>query len=53
MFRGVERGADVANSKKKYPSKYESRIWSSAEKKYDATKQKCWRVLKALKKIRY
>ncbi len=38
---------------KKHPSRYESRIWSSAEKKYDATKQECQGVLKALKKVRY
>ena len=34
---------------KRHPSRYESRIWSNAEKKYDATKQQCRSVLKALK----
>ena len=38
---------------KRHPSRYESGIWSSAEKKYDATKRKCRGVLKALKKFRY
>ena len=38
---------------KRHPSRYESRIWSAAEKKYDATKRECWGVLKALKKVRY
>ena len=38
---------------KRHSSRYESRIWSSAEKKYDATKRKCRGVLKALKKVRY
>ncbi len=27
--------------KKKHPSRYESGIWSSVEKKYDATKWEC------------
>lgn len=38
---------------KRHPLRYEIRIWSSAEKKYNATKQKYQGVLKALKKIRY
>ena len=38
---------------KRHPSRYESGIWSSAKKKYDATKQKCREVLKALKKVKY
>ena len=38
---------------KRHPSRYESGIWSSAEKKYDATKRECRGVLKALKKVRY
>lgn len=38
---------------KKHPSRYKSGIWSSAEKKYDATKRECQGVLKALKKVRY
>ena len=35
---------------KRHLSRYKSGIWSSAEKKYDATKRKCQGVLKALKK---
>ncbi len=38
---------------KKHPSRYESEIWSDAEKRYDATKRECEGVLKALKKVRY
>ena len=38
---------------KKHLCRYESGIWSSAEKKYDATKRECRGVLKALKKVRY
>ena len=38
---------------KRHPSRYESGIWSSAKKKYDATKRECRGVLKALKKVRY
>ncbi len=38
---------------KKHLSRYESGIWSNAEKKYDATKRKFQGVLKALKKVRY
>lgn len=38
---------------KRHPSRYESGIWSSAEKKYDATKREYRGVLKALKKVRY
>ena len=38
---------------KRHPSRYESGIWSNAEKKYDATKRECRGVLKALKKVRY
>ncbi len=38
---------------KRHLSRYESRIWSSAEKKYDATKRECRGVLKALKKVKY
>lgn len=35
---------------KKHLSRYESRILSNVEKKYDATKQEYERVLKALQK---
>lgn len=38
---------------KRHPSRYESRIWSNVEKKYDATKREYRGVLKALKKVRY
>ena len=38
---------------RKHLSRYESGSWSSVKKKYDATKRKCRRVLKALKKVRY
>ena len=38
---------------KRHSSRYESGIWSSSEKKYDATKRECRGVLKALKKVRY
>ena len=38
---------------KRHPSRYESGIWSTAEKKYDAIKRECRGVLKALKKVRY
>ena len=39
---------------KRHPSRYESGIWSNAEKKnYDTTKQECRGVLKAFKKVRY
>ena len=38
---------------KKYPSRYESGIWSSEEKNYNATKRKCREVLKTLIKVRY
>ena len=38
---------------KRHPSRYESEIWSCAEKKYNATKRECRGILKALKKVRY
>ncbi len=38
---------------KRHPSRYESGIWSCAEKKYDAAKRECRGILKALKKVRY
>ena len=38
---------------KRLSSRYESGIWSSAEKKYGATKRECHGVLKAMKKVRY
>ena len=36
---------------KRHPSRYESGIWSSVEKKYDATKQKCRGVFESSKKV--
>ncbi len=38
---------------KRHRTRYESGIWSCAEKKDDATKRECQGVLKALKKVRY
>ena len=38
---------------KRHPSRYESKIWSTAEKKYNAAKRECRGVLKALKKVKY
>ncbi len=38
---------------KRHLSRHERGIWSSTEKKYDATKRECRGVLKALKKVRY
>ncbi len=34
------------------PARYKSRVWSKAEKKYDATKREYCRVLKIFKKLR-
>ena len=39
------------NNGKRHPARYESGIWSPQEKVYDATKQECRGVLKALKKV--
>jgi len=39
--------------KKRHPARYESGIWTDAEKKYDAGKLECRGLLKALKKFRY
>lgn len=38
---------------KRHPSRYESGIWSHAERNYDATKRECRGVFKAQKKVRY
>lgn len=38
---------------KKIFSSYKSEIWPNMEKNKDITKQKCQRVLKALKMLRY
>jgi len=39
--------------KKRHPARYESGIWTEAEKKYDAGKLESQGLLKALKKFRY
>jgi len=39
-------------SRKVRPARYESGVWSQAERKYDATKRECRGVLKILKKLR-
>jgi len=36
---------------KRHPARYESGVWSDAEKKYDAGRRECRAVLKALKKF--
>ena len=36
-----------------YPARFESGIWSDAERKYDALKLECRALLKALKKFRF
>ncbi len=38
---------------KRYRSQYESKIRSNTEKKYNATKWKCYGILKALKRAWY
>jgi hypothetical protein len=38
---------------KRHPARYESGVWSDAERKYDAGKRECRGVLKALKKFRH
>ena len=37
---------------KRHPIRYDSGVWSDAEKNYDATKRECRGVLKVLKKVR-
>jgi hypothetical protein len=37
---------------RRHPARYESGIWSEAEKKYDAGKRECRGLLKLLKKVR-
>lgn len=39
--------------RKIYLSRYKSKIWSSIQKKYNSTKQKCCYILKAFKKVSY
>ncbi len=38
-------------SRKVRPARYESRVWSQVERKYDTTKHECRGVLKILKKL--
>jgi hypothetical protein len=38
---------------RRHPARYESGLWSKAEKRYDAGKRECRRLLKMLKKVRY
>ena len=38
---------------RRHPSQYESGLWSKTELQYDAIKQECCAVLKALQKMRY
>ena len=44
-------GQKDIKSGKVRPARYESGIWSQAERKYDATKRECRGVLKILKKL--
>jgi hypothetical protein len=37
----------------RHPSRYESGLWTKAEASYNATKQECKAVVKALRKVRY
>jgi hypothetical protein len=37
--------------RKLYPARYESRVWSDAERKYDTMKLECHRLIKTLKKL--
>jgi hypothetical protein len=43
----------ILRIEKKHSMRYESEIWSNAEKKYDVIKKKCREIFKALKKIRF
>ena len=43
----------VREDGKKHPARYESGLWSDAERKYDAVKLECRGLLKALKKFRF
>jgi hypothetical protein len=43
----------ILRNEKKHSIRYESEIWSDAEKKYDVIKKECREVLKTLKKIRF
>jgi RNase H-like domain found in reverse transcriptase/Integrase zinc binding domain/Reverse transcriptase (RNA-dependent DNA polymerase) len=63
---GIELGIDASTSVgwgavlsqfrddgKLHPARFESGIWSDAEKKYDALKLECRGLIKALKKLRF
>ena len=39
--------------RKQHPARYKSEVWLPQEKMYDAIKQECQRVFKALKKVRH
>ena len=41
------------DSKRRFICRYDSGLWSDAERKYDAGKRECRGLLKALKKVRY
>ena len=43
----------MQNDGKTKPSRFESGVWSDAEKKYDAVKLECRGLMKALKKFRF
>ena len=38
---------------KKHSNKYENKLWTNVEKKYDLEKRKCRKLLKGSKKIRF
>jgi ribonuclease HI len=63
---GIELGIDASTSVgwgavlsqyrddgKLHPARYESGVWSTAERKYDALKLECRGLIKALKKLRF
>ncbi len=43
----------ILRNEKRHSMRYESEIWSNAEKKYDVIKKKCREILKILKKIHF
>lgn len=48
----LQQEAEIDN-KKRHPARYESGIWTEAERKYDAGKLECRGLLKALTKFRF
>ena len=42
---------EVMGTKKQWPARFESSIWTKAEKNYDTEKLECWVVLKIFKKF--